>query len=98
MQFLVIMRDGSDAEALERRMKARPAHLEHAKVLKKEGRIVVGGPLMDGEGSDKMVGSFSVVDFPSRAELDEWLETDPYRKGDVWRSFEVMPIRIAQLD
>ncbi|MGE0726023.1 MAG: YciI family protein, partial [Alphaproteobacteria bacterium] len=75
MQFLVIMRDGSDADAPARRQRARPAHLESAAALQAKGHFLIGGALLDDDGG--MIGSAAVVQFESRAELDAWLATDP---------------------
>jgi len=93
MQFLVMAYDGKDADALNRRLAAREAHLGGASALKKDGRLIAGGALLDAE--DKMIGSTLYVEFDSRAELDAWLQNDPYVKGDVWRDITVHPIRLA---
>jgi uncharacterized protein YciI len=42
-----------------------------------------------------MIGSTTYVEFESRAELDAWLERDPYVTGDVWRDITITPIRLA---
>ena len=42
-----------------------------------------------------MICSACIVAFPSRAELDEWLRTDPYVTGYVWRRINVVPFRVA---
>lgn len=93
MQFLIIARDGTDAAALRRRLAARDAHLANASRLQAEGHLLIGGALLDDDGG--MIGSAAVAEFDSRAELDEWLRTDPYVTGDVWRDIEVLPYRVA---
>ncbi len=93
MQFVVIAHDGTDAEAPVRRQSVREAHLEGARLLKDSGAILTGGAMMDEAGA--MTGSVVIVDFPSRAELDAWLASDPYVTGDVWRRIEVHPFRVA---
>lgn len=92
-QFVVIARDGSDAGALQRRLTARPRDFEGIRPMVEAGEIVVGGAMLDAAG--KMCGSVVVVEFPSRAELDEWLTREPYATGDVWRDIEVIPFRVA---
>jgi uncharacterized protein YciI len=92
-QFLVIARDGDDAEALERRMAARPSHLEGIAPLVEAGHVLVGGAILDGQ--DRMVGSMLLTEFPDRAALDAWMTVDPYVTGDVWRRIEVVPFRTA---
>jgi uncharacterized protein len=93
MQWLIIARDGTDAEAPQRRQAARPAHLENAARLQANGHLLVGGALTDEAGG--MIGSAAVAQFATRAELDAWLRTDPYVTGDVWRDIEVIPYRVA---
>lgn len=93
MQFLIIARDGSDAEALQRRLAVREAHLANAARLQAEGHLLIGGALLGDDGG--MIGSAAVAEFDSREALDEWLRTDPYVTGDVWRDIEVLPYRVA---
>lgn len=93
MQYQVTAFDGADEEAGARRLAARPAHLEEADVLKKEGKIIAGGAILDDDGN--MVGSTLYVDFDTREELDDWITNDPYVKGGVWEEINVMPIRLA---
>jgi uncharacterized protein len=93
VQWLIVARDGRDAQAHERRMAARPAHLENAARLQGKGQLLVGGALLDDDG--RMIGSACVAQFASRAELDEWLRTDPYVTGNVWQDIQIMPYRVA---
>jgi uncharacterized protein YciI len=93
MQFLIIARDGTDPEAPDRRMRHRPAHLENAARLQHEGHLLIGGALVDDTG--RMIGSAAVAQFETRAELDEWLRTDPYVVGGVWQDIEVLTYRVA---
>lgn len=93
MQWLIIARDGTDADAPSRRQAARAAHLENATRLQTKGHLLVGGALTDEAGN--MIGSAAVAQFASRAELDQWLRTDPYVTGDVWCDIEVIPYRVA---
>jgi uncharacterized protein len=93
MQWLILARDGTDLEAEARRARHRPAHLENAARLQRSGHLLMGGALLDDAG--RMVGSAAVAAFDTRAELDEWLRTDPYVTGGVWRDIQVMPYRVA---
>jgi uncharacterized protein YciI len=93
VQWLIIARDGTDEGALERRMAARAAHLANAAKLQARGHLLVGGALVDDAG--KMIGSACITQFATRAELDEWLRTDPYVTGNVWQDIQVMPYRVA---
>jgi len=93
MQWLIIARDGSDGEASKRRLKARPDHLEQAAKLQAADHLIVGGALIDDHG--QMIGTAAVAQFATREELDQWLSSDPYVTGDVWREIEVYPYRVA---
>jgi uncharacterized protein YciI len=93
MQFLLIGHDGDDAEALDRRLAAREAHIALGDQMVAEGRMLYGGAIL-GE-ADKMIGSVLILDFLSRDELDAWLKVEPYMVGDVWRRVEVLPFRVG---
>ena len=93
MQFLVVAKDGTDEDALERRRRTRPTHLGSIQPLVDRGNVLVGGAILDDAGD--MVGSMLLVDFPVRADLDAWLAADPYVTEGVWREVEVTPFRSA---
>jgi hypothetical protein len=93
MQWLIMARDGTDADAPARRLAARQAHLENAARLQAMGHLLIGGALIDDQG--RMVGTAAVAQFEARAELDAWLATDPYVTGGVWREIEIHPYRVA---
>jgi uncharacterized protein len=93
MQFLVVARDGTDNEAIERRRRVRPSHLEGIAPLVEAGNVLVGGAILN--EADDMIGSMLLVDFPDRAAVDAWLEADPYVTGEVWQEIEVSPFRSA---
>lgn len=93
MQFLVVARDGTDEDAIERRRRVRPLHLESIRVFVDRGHVLVGGAILSEAG--EMVGSMLLVDFPDRAGVDAWLAGDPYVTEDVWRTVEITPFRTA---
>jgi uncharacterized protein YciI len=92
-QFLVLAYDGTDAGAPERRKAVRPRHFEGIKPMVEKGEIVFGGAILDDAGG--MIGSAVFVEFPSRRELDAWLDREPYVKERVWQKIEVKPVRVA---
>lgn len=94
-QYVLIAYDGTDADALNRRMAARPAHLENTRKLKADGHFIEGGAILDENG--RMTGSVVLVTFPSREDLDKWLYNDPYVTGNVWQKIEVKSFRCVQL-
>ena len=91
MQYLVIAYDYDDA--LERRLEVRDAHVEGARKLMVEGKIVNAGALIEEE---KMVGSTLLIDFENEDEIDEWLENEPYVKNNVWNmdEFQIVPVKL----
>ncbi len=94
-QFVLIAYDGTDADALPRRMAARPAHLENVRQLKAKGQFTEGGAILNEAG--QMIGSVMIVAFASRGELDAWLSNDPYVTGKVWERIQVQPYRSAHV-
>ena len=93
MQFMITAYDGKDEGALSRRMSVREAHIDGAKKLKDSGHLIAGGAILD--EAEKMIGSTMYVEFDSKAELDQWLASDPYVTGNVWQDISVLPIRLA---
>lgn len=93
MQFMITAYDGTDDEALDRRMAARPAHIDSAAELKQSGKLIAGGAILDDK--EQMVGSTMYVEFESREELNNWLTNDAYVTGNVWQDITVVPIRLA---
>jgi uncharacterized protein YciI len=93
MQFLVVAYDGTDEGALERRLKVREAHLKSAQEMYDTGKWLYAAAILNDDG--KMIGSMIVCEFPSRAELDQWLEEEPYVAGDVWQKIEVNRAQVA---
>jgi uncharacterized protein len=95
MQFLVIAYDGTDDKALERRLAARDAHLAGIVRMKEEGKAIHGVAILNDR--EQMIGSALVVDYPTRADVNAWLKTEPYVVGDVWRKIEVLPARVPPI-
>ena|SRR3989338_1792298 len=87
MQFFVKGLDGTDSEAMERRLAVREAHLALGDKLEASGNRWYGAVLLDDNG--KMIGSVSIMNFPSEKEFQEWLSVEPYVVGNVWKSIEI---------
>lgn len=92
MQFLIIGRDGSDADAPARRQAARPAHIEGLKTRRAAGEVVEVGALLDDVGSP--IGSAMIGEFPDRAAVDAYVAQEPYTRAGVWVTTEVTPLRL----
>ena len=96
MQFILIAFDGTDSEAYERRILARPEHLEKVARLKKSEKFLLGGAMLDDDG--KMIGSMIVYEFPDRKSLEDHLKEEPYITGGVWQKIEIKPFRLARIE
>jgi uncharacterized protein YciI len=95
MQFLLIAYDNTDPEAFNRRMKCRPEHLEKIAVIKRKGKFLCGGAILD--ESEKMAGSMLIYEVTSRKELDTILHDEPYIKNNVWGKIEIRPFKLAEI-
>lgn len=95
MQFLVTGYDGTDERALERRLAVREAHLKSFRERCEQGTFLFGSAILSDEG--KMIGSLIVCEFPSRQDLeDQWLKSEPYVTGDVWRRIEISRAKVPE--
>lgn len=87
MQFVIVAYDGTDEGAFERRMSVRGEHLANIKKLTEAGNVICAGGILDKNG--KMIGSSLILDFPSRKELYDYLQTEPYAVFGVWQKINV---------
>ena len=96
MEFIILAKDGTDAEAPARRLAARPMHLEALKKFKDSGNVLYAGALL-GEGG-AMIGSGVIVSFESEEIMrKEWLEKEPYYLNNVWQDVTVLPYASAAM-
>jgi hypothetical protein len=95
MKYVIHAYDHTDADALDRRMTARPAHFDYVRQLKAASQFIIGGALLDPDG--KMIGSMLVLDFDTDAQLQAYLKTDPYIVQNVWEKVDVKPFRQADV-
>jgi uncharacterized protein len=93
MQFLILAHDATDADAINRRMAARAAHIATIDKYKASDNMHIGAAILD--DGNKMIGSCIIAEFPSRRELDAWLAEEPYITGKVWEKVQVMPCQIG---
>lgn len=94
-QYIIYAWDGTDENALERRMNSRPSHFDGARQLKSNGNLILGGAMLDAKG--KMIGSMMVVQFDSREQLQQWLDQEPYITGKVWERIDIRPFNVAAI-
>ena len=95
LQFVIIAQDGTDAGAINRRMAVRPLHLKGAAKLKETNNFILGGAILNKEGT--MTGSVMVVQFDTEDQMKNWFENEPYVTGDVWQKIEVKPFKVADV-
>lgn len=95
MQFLVTAYDGKDEGALGRRLAVREDHLKATAQMKAEGKTLFAGALVD--ENEKMIGSVLIVNYPSREDVDKWLEVEPYMTNNVWKQIDIKPCKAASI-
>ena len=85
------------ANSLEKRLAARPAHLERLNAMKAEGRIVLAGPMPAVDSVDPgtagFPGSLIVAEFESLKDAQAWAEADPYVAAGVYADVIVKPFK-----
>jgi uncharacterized protein YciI len=92
-QYVILAYDANDADAQERRMANRQAHIDAMTKARAQGQMLCGAALLDASG--KMIGSNVVVNFASREALDAWLAAEPYVTGKVWKDISILPAKLG---
>lgn len=93
MLYVILGKDAPDALAIRRRV--RPQHLERARQLVDEGRMLIAGPCPAIDSPDPGPAGFSgsviIAEFESLEAAREWVAADPYVTEGVFESWEVRP-------
>ena len=89
---------GQDTEnSLEKRLTARPDHLQRLEALKQEGRLFLAGPFPAIDSIDPgpagFNGSLIVAEFESLDAAQTWANQDPYVATGVYQSVSVKPFK-----
>lgn len=83
--------------SLDKRLAARPAHLERLNVLQSEGRLLLAGPFPAIDGIDPgpagFSGSLIVAEFDSLETAQAWADADPYVAAGVYAGVSVKPFK-----
>jgi uncharacterized protein YciI len=83
--------------SLEKRLAARPAHLERLKALQEAGRLLLAGPFPAIDSTDPgpagFSGSLIVAEFPTLEEAKQWANDDPFVQAGVYLKVDVKPFR-----
>ncbi len=86
--FAMVGRNGPDAIA--KRGAVRPRHLDYLKILERDGRLELAGPIFADDGTTP-AGSLVVFESPSLETAKEFAAADPYVLDGVFGSHEVFP-------
>jgi uncharacterized protein YciI len=89
---------GEDAPgSLDKRLAARPDHLERLNKLKDEGRLLLAGPFPAIDSPDPgpagFSGSLIVAAFDSLEAAQSWADADPYVAAGVYARVTVKPFK-----
>lgn len=95
MFYAIISEDIQNS--LEKRMSARPAHVERLKDLKNNGKLLLAGPhpAVDSEdpGDAGFTGSLIIAEFDSLQDAQKWADADPYIAAGVYKQVIVKPFK-----
>ncbi len=95
MFYAIVGRDVPDS--LERRLAARPAHLERLQALQQAGRLLLAGPFPAIDSNDPGAAGFSgsliVAEFDSFAAAQAWADADPYVAAGVYADVAIQPFK-----
>ena len=95
MLYAIIAEDVDNS--LEKRLAARPAHLERLNALLDQGRLILAGPhpTIDSEdpGEAGFSGSLVVAEFEDLETAQSWANDDPYMHAGVYDKVTVKPFK-----
>lgn len=92
MQFVIKAYDGENT--LEKRKAVRPEHLENLSNF--QGKNLCSGALLDEDGN--MKGSMLILEVESRAQIDAYLDAEPYIREQIWEKVEVERMNVVFLN
>lgn len=89
---------GQDAPgSLDKRLAARPAHLDRLHALQQAGRLLLAGPFPAIDSNDPGAAGFSgsliVAEFDSLTDAQAWADADPYVATGVYAGVSVKPFK-----
>ena len=95
MWYAVISQDVD--HSLEKRMGARPQHVERLQALADAGRLLIAGPHPAIDSEDPGAAGFSVslvvAEFDSLSAAQAWADADPYISAGVYANVIVKPFK-----
>ena len=89
---------GADVpNSLDKRLSARPAHLQRLTDLQDAGRLLLAGPFPGIDSNDPgpagFSGSLIVAEFASLQAAQAWADADPYVAAGVYNQVSVKPFK-----
>lgn len=95
MLYAIVGADVSNS--LEKRLSARPAHLQRLSDLQDAGRLLLAGPFPSIDSNDPgpagFSGSLIVAEFASLQAAQAWADADPYVAAGVYSQVSVKPFK-----
>ena len=95
MYYVIFAEDIENS--LDKRMAARPAHLERLQALKDAGRLLTAGPCPNIDNEDPGPAGFSgsviIAKFESLDAAKQWADADPYCDAGVYQQVTVKPFK-----
>lgn len=83
--------------SLDKRLSARPEHVQRLTQLQEAGRLLLAGPCPAIDSIDPgpagFSGSLIVAEFASLQEAQCWADADPYVSAGVYTSVHVKPFK-----
>jgi uncharacterized protein YciI len=92
---MVLAWDGEDEGAVSRRDASRSEHTTSIGKLFEEGTVIFGAGVLDEDGVVR--GSLVITDHPSRADVDDYIESEPFSVNGVWDRVDVHPLRVPDV-
>uniref|UniRef100_Q47BZ7 YCII-related protein n=1 Tax=Dechloromonas aromatica (strain RCB) TaxID=159087 RepID=Q47BZ7_DECAR len=97
MLYAIIAED--KAGTLDKRLAARPAHLERLLALQSEARLILAGPCPAIDSPDPgpagFSGSIIIAEFGSLTAAQTWADADPYIAAGVYEKVTIKPFKKA---
>ena len=95
MHYAIMSEDVQDS--LEKRMAARPAHLDRLNTLASQDRLLIAGPHPALDSADPgeagFSGSLVIAEFDSLEQAQAWADADPYVAAGVYQRVVVKPFK-----
>lgn len=85
------------AGSLEKRLAARPNHIQRLQQLFEQGRLLTAGPhpSVDSEdpGANGFSGSLIIAQFENLEAAQQWANDDPYVHAGVYKNVTIKPFK-----